>query len=191
MVYYHIVYESEGVRDMAAERRIRVEELRVAASMLKAGERILLTGTLYTSRDAAHKRINALLDEGADLPYPLQDAAIYYAGATPAPADLPIGACGPTTSGRMDVYAPRFYDEGVVATIGKGQRSPDVVEAIVRNGGVYLCAVGGAGALAAKAVRSCEVIAFEDLGCEAVKKLWVEDFPLIVAVDCHGGNLFA
>ena len=175
---------------MAEKKSVRVSELRQAAPSLRAGDRILLSGTVYTSRDAAHKRINALLDEGGPLPYPLRDAAVYYAGATPAPEHLPIGACGPTTSGRMDVYAPRFYDEGVCATIGKGQRSREVVEAIVRNGGVYLCAIGGAGALAARSVKSCEVIAFEDLGCEAVKRLEVEDFPLIVAVDCHGGNLF-
>lgn len=176
---------------MADERRIQVSHLRQTAPTLRAGERILLSGEIVTSRDAAHKRIAALLDQGGALPYPLQGAVIYYAGATPNPPHLPIGACGPTTSGRMDVYAPRFYDEGVVATIGKGGRSPQVVEAIGRNGGVYLCAIGGAGALAARCVKSCEVIAFDDLGCEAVKRLVVEDFPLIVAVDCHGGDLFA
>ena len=116
---------------------------------------------------------------------------IYYSGATPAPDGLPIGACGPTTSGRMDVYAPELYDRGMAATIGKGERTPEVAEAIRRNKAVYLCAVGGAGALAAKSVVSCEVIAFEDLGCEAVKRLEIRDFPLIVAIDCHGGSLFA
>lgn len=176
---------------MADEKHMLVSELRQQAPTLRAGDRILLSGTVYTSRDAAHKRIAGLLDEGKDLPYSLRDAVIYYAGATPAPAHLPIGACGPTTSGRMDVYAPRFYDEGVCATIGKGKRSKAVVEAIVRNGGVYLCAIGGAGALAARSVKSCEVIAFDDLGCEAVKRLEVANFPLIVAVDCHGGDLFA
>lgn len=149
-----------------------------------------LTGTIYTSRDAAHKRLFALLDGEQELPYPLEDQVIYYSGSTPAPDGLPIGACGPTTSGRMDPYAPRLYDLGLVATIGKGERAPAVVEAIRRNKGVYLCAVGGAGALAAQSVRSCEVIAFEDLGCEAVKRLEVEEFPLIVAIDCRGGNLF-
>lgn len=160
------------------------------APTLSAGDRVLLSGTVYTSRDAAHKRIAALLDAGEPLPYSLADAVIYYAGATPAPDGLPIGACGPTTSGRMDPYAPRLYDLGVVATVGKGARSDAVVDAIARNGGVYLCAVGGAGALAAKCVTACETIAFEDLGCEAVKRLTVRDFPLIVAVDCHGGDLF-
>ena len=124
------------------------------------------------------------------MPYPLKDAVIYYSGATPAPEGLPIGSCGPTTSGRMDVYAPRMYDLGLSATIGKGQRTPEVVEAIRRNKAVYLCAIGGAGALAAQSIVSCEVIAFEDLGCEAVKRLEVRDFPLIVAIDCHGGSLF-
>ena len=118
------------------------------------------------------------------------DAVIYYSGSTPAPGGLPIGACGPTTSGRMDFFTPRLHDLGLCATIGKGARSRDVVEAIRRHRGVYLCAVGGAGALAARSVVSCEVIAFPELGCEAVKRLVVRDFPLIVGVDCRGGNLF-
>ncbi len=131
-----------------------------------------------------------MLDKGGKLPYSLQDAVIYYSGATPAPEGMPIGSCGPTTSGRMDVYAPRFYDLGVAATIGKGNRSKEVVEAIIRNQAVYFCAIGGAGALAAQSVVSCEVVAFEDLGCEAVKMLEFRDFPLIVGIDCRGGNLF-
>ena len=160
------------------------------AAELHAGDRVLLSGTVYTSRDAAHKRIFGLLKDGKALPYPLDGAVIYYSGATPAPDGLPIGSCGPTTSGRMDVYAPELYDRGVAATIGKGERTTAVEEAIRRNGAVYLCAVGGAGALAARGVVSCEVIAFEDLGCEAVKRLEIRDFPLIVAIDCHGGSLF-
>ncbi len=164
--------------------------MRDKAALLLAGDRVLLSGTVYTSRDAAHKRISQLLDQGEELPYSLSDAVIYYSGATPAPDGLPIGSCGPTTSGRMDAYAPRFYDEGVIATIGKGGRSPEVVEAIIRNKAVYFCAIGGAGALAAKSVKSCEIVAFEDLGCEAVKKLELNEFPLIVAIDCHGGNMF-
>ncbi len=172
------------------EWHLHTGELRAACPSLHAGDRVYLSGTIYTSRDAAHKRIVALLDEGGALPFDLQDAVIYYAGATPAPEGLPIGACGPTTSGRMDPFAPRLYDEGVCATIGKGGRSPAVAEAIRRDGGVYLCAVGGAGALAAKSVRRCEVIAFEELGCEAVRRLEVEAFPLLVAIDCHGGSLF-
>ncbi len=172
------------------ERHIHTQALRGACSALHAGDRVYLSGTVYTARDAAHKRIVALLDEGKAPPFVLRDAVIYYAGATPAPEGLPIGACGPTTSGRMDPYAPRLYGEGVCATIGKGGRTPAVVEAICRTGGVYLCAVGGAGALAARSVRRCDVIAFEELGCEAVRRLEVEDFPLLVAIDCHGGSLF-
>ena len=173
-----------------AEYHLQTADLPTAVSKLCAGDRVLLSGTVYTSRDAAHKRIFALLDEGKPLPYSLKDSVIYYSGATPAPEGLPIGACGPTTSGRMDPYAPRLYDRGVTATIGKGGRAPAVVEAIARNQAVYLCAVGGAGALAAKSVTACEVIAFEDLGCEAVKRLEIREFPLIVAIDCCGGNLF-
>lgn len=170
---------------------IHTAELKARAEELHAGDRVVLSGTVYTSRDAAHKRIFSLLREGGPLPYPIENAVIYYSGATPAPDGLPIGACGPTTSGRMDVYAPELYDRGMAATIGKGERTPEVVEAIRRNKAVYLCAIGGAGALAAKSVVSCEVIAFEDLGCEAVKRLEIQDFPLIVAIDCHGGSLFA
>lgn len=169
---------------------IHTDELREAAKHLACGDRVFLSGTVYTARDAAHKRIMRLLEEKKPLPFPLEDAVIYYSGATPAPEGLPIGACGPTTSGRMDVYTPTLYDRGLCATIGKGARDNRVVEAVMRNGGLYLCAVGGAGALAAKSVLSCEVIAFEDLGCEAVKRLVVADFPLIVAVDSRGGNLF-
>ena len=169
---------------------ICTDSLREAAGSLRAGDRILLSGPLYTARDAAHKRLFALLDEGQPLPFPLMDAVIYYSGSTPAPDGLPIGACGPTTSGRMDFFTPRLHDLGLCATIGKGARSRDVVEAIRRHRGVDLCAVGGAGALAARSVVSCEVIAFPELGCEAVKRLVVRDFPLIVGVDCRGGNLF-
>lgn len=150
----------------------------------------MLSGVVYTSRDAAHKRIMDLLNRGEALPYPLKEAVIYYSGATPAPAGLPIGSCGPTTSSRMDVYAPLLYDLGVVATIGKGERSDRVIDAIKRNHALYLCSIGGAGALAAKAVKSCEVIAFEDLGCEAVKRIEFCSFPLIVGIDCKGGSVF-
>ena len=165
-------------------------EIAETARTLRAGDKILLSGVVYTARDAAHKRFSALLDEGKELPFPLKGSAIYYAGPTPAPEGLPIGSCGPTTSARMDVFAPRLLDLGLSAMIGKGGRSPAVCDAIRRNGAVYLCAIGGAGALAAKAVCSVEVIAFEDLGCESVKRLVVEEFPLIVGIDCAGGSLF-
>lgn len=172
-------------------KKVHTKELRQAAGDLRAGERILLSGTVFTSRDAAHKRLFALLDAGRPLPFELQDSVIYYSGSTPAPAGMPIGSCGPTTSGRMDIYTPRLHDLGLCATIGKGARSPDVRAAIVRNDAVYLCALGGAGALASRCVTACKVIAFEDLGCEAVKQLEICNFPLIVGIDSHGGNLFS
>jgi fumarate hydratase subunit beta len=172
------------------EHCIDTQNIAEAAQTLRAGDKILLSGTIYTARDAAHKRLFAMLDRGESLPFELQNATIYYAGPTPAPEGLPIGSCGPTTSSRMDVFAPRLLDLGLKCMIGKGGRSPEVVEAIRRNGAVYLCAIGGAGALAAKCVRSLEVIAFEDLGCESVKRLTIEKFPLFVAIDCRGGSLF-
>lgn len=165
-------------------------QLREYAPKLKAGDRVILSGTVYTSRDAAHKRIEQLIEEEKPLPYDLKDAVIYYVGPTPAPENLAIGSCGPTTSGRMDVFTPDFLDRGVVAMIGKGERNQAVCDAIVRNKAVYLCAIGGAGALASKCISSCEVIAFEDLGCESVKKLAFDRFPLTVAIDCSGGNIF-
>lgn len=172
------------------EHILQVSDLPAAAPLIKAGDRVLLSGRVYTSRDAAHKRIFQLLDKGSALPFPLKGSVVYYAGPTPAPAGLPIGSCGPTTSGRMDPYAPRLLDLGMIAMIGKGERSEAVCQAICRNRAVYLCAIGGAGALAAKCIRSCKVIAFEDLGCESVKELELDRFPLIAAIDCHGGNLF-
>ena len=150
----------------------------------------MLSGIVFTSRDAAHKRICDLLDEGGELPFEIDGACIYYAGPTPAPPGAVIGSCGPTTSGRMDKFAPRLLDLGLAAMIGKGKRNDEVVEAIVRNGAVYLCAVGGAGALAARCIKKCEEIAFHDLGCESVKRLEIEAFPLIVATDCRGNSLF-
>ncbi|MGI6261994.1 MAG: Fe-S-containing hydro-lyase [Acutalibacteraceae bacterium] len=172
-------------------RKFDVANAAEEAKTLKAGEMILLSGTVYTARDAAHKRMMALLDEEKELPFPIKGAAIYYAGPTPAPEGMPIGSCGPTTSGRMDPFAPRLLDLGQSVMIGKGNRSQAVIDAMKRNGAVYLCAIGGAGALAAKAVKSCEVIAFEDLGCESVKRLQVENFPLIVAIDAQGNSIFA
>ena len=159
---------------------------------LHAGDRVILSGTVYTARDAAHKRLTALMrEQGADaLPFPLRDAVIYYAGPTAAPPGRPIGSCGPTTSGRMDPYAPMLLDAGLLAMIGKGERADAVCEAIVRNRAVYFCFVGGAGALAAAHIASCEVIAYPELGCESVKRLQLRDFPLVTAIDSHGGNLF-
>jgi len=173
------------------EHRIQVENLRASAPSLRAGDRVLLTGTVYTARDAAHKELFRLLDAGELLPFSLRDAVIYYAGPTQTPPGGIIGSCGPTTSGRMDPYAPRLLDLGLCGMIGKGERAQAVKDAVVRNGGVYLCAIGGAGVLAAARIKSCEVIAFEHLGCESVKRLYVEDFPLIVGLDPTGGDLFA
>lgn len=169
---------------------LNTSELKEKARNLKVGDKVLLSGTVYTSRDAAHKRIKALLDSGEPLPYELSGAAIYYAGPTAAKDGMAIGSCGPTTSSRMDVYAPEFLDRGLSAMIGKGERSQAVCDAICHNKAVYFCAIGGAGALACKCITECEVIAFEDLGCESVKRLTFEKFPLIVAIDCNGGNLF-
>lgn len=172
------------------EYRLYTNQLREYAQKLKAGDRVILSGTVYTSRDAAHKRISEAMENNQPLPYDLKDAVIYYAGPTPAPENLAVGSCGPTTSSRMDVYAPKFLDAGLVAMVGKGERNKEVCDAIIRNKAVYLCAIGGAGALASKCIVSCEVIAYEDLGCESVKKLEFKDFPLTVAIDCSGGNIF-
>lgn len=175
---------------MAEIYDINVSELRSYCDRLRIGDKVLLTGTVYTARDAAHKRIDAVLDDGGELPFEMKDAVIYYAGPTPAAPGKAIGSCGPTTSGRMDKFAPRFLDLGLCAMIGKGERSREVMDAVERNNAVYFCAIGGAGALAASCIKSCEVIAFEDLGCESVKKLYIEKFPVTVAVDSHGGDIF-
>ena len=171
-------------------RELTVSELLICREELTVGEKLLLSGVIYTARDAAHKRMFALLNEGKPLPFEVKDALIYYAGPTPPVKGRPAGACGPTTSGRMDVYAPTLYDMGLAATIGKGERTEEVVDAIRRNKALYLCAVGGAGALIAESIKKIEVIAFDDLGCESVKKMTVEKMPLTVAVDARGSNIF-
>ena len=159
-------------------------------ALLKAGDTVLLSGVVYTARDAAHKRLMELLDAGEPLPFPLEGSAIYYVGPTPERPGQVIGSAGPTTSGRMDAYSPRLLDLGQAIMIGKGARNRAVKEAVVRNGAVYLAALGGAGALMASSVRSLEVICWEDLGCEAVRRLEVKDFPLTVILDAHGGDLY-
>lgn len=169
---------------------IDVKDLRNFAEKLTVGDKVYLSGTVYTSRDAAHKRIFEALDKGEEPPYPIKDSVVYYAGPTPTPEGLAIGSCGPTTSGRMDMYSPRLLNMGQLCMIGKGERSNEVIEAIVRNKALYLCAVGGAGALAAKCIDSCTVIAYDDLGCESVKRLHFNSFPLTVAVDTFGNNIF-
>lgn len=170
--------------------KINTSEIKIRAKELKAGTRILLSGTVYTARDAAHKRIAVLMKKKEKLPFELDGAVIYYAGPTGTPANRPIGSCGPTTSARMDIFAPDMLDAGLSAMIGKGERDKNVSDAIRRNGAVYFCALGGAGALACQCITSCEVIAFEDLGCESVKKLTICNFPLFVAIDSKGGNIF-
>lgn len=157
---------------------------------LRAGDRVLITGTIYTARDAAHKRITESLQKGEALPFALEGSIVYYVGPTPAKEGYSIGSAGPTTSYRMDAYAPQLLDLGQAAMIGKGQRNEDVKAAVVRNGAVYLAAIGGAAALMAKCIKSAEVIAFDDLGAEAVRKLYVEDMPLMVVLDAYGGDLY-
>lgn len=170
--------------------RLDASELRLRAPELHAGDRVLLSGGIYTARDAAHKLMQQLLDSGRALPFPIDGAVIYYAGPTPAPPGRPIGSIGPTTSSRMDAYTPRLMELGLAATIGKGDRSPEVCRAICRHGSVYLCATGGAGALLSRHVTAAETVAFEELDCEALRLLTVSALPLTVAVDCHGGNIF-
>lgn len=157
---------------------------------LKAGDRVLLTGTVYTARDQAHKRMTEAVKEGRELPFDIAGSIIYYVGPSPAPPGRPIGSAGPTTSYRMDPYAPMLLDLGQAAMIGKGPRNEEVKEAIIRNGAVYFAAIGGAAALISKSVKSAEVIAYDDLGAEAVRRLEVEDMPLIVAIDSMGRDLY-
>lgn len=157
---------------------------------LRAGDTVLLSGTVYTARDAAHKRMMELLDAGEALPFPVEGSAVYYVGPTPERPGQIIGSAGPTTSGRMDAYSPRLLDLGQAIMIGKGARNQAVKEAVVRNGAVYLAALGGAGALMAASVEELEVICWEDLGCEAVRRLTVRDLPLTVILDAHGGDLY-
>ncbi len=157
---------------------------------LRAGDRVYLSGTVYTARDAAHKRISAILDNGGELPFEIKNSVVYYAGPTPAKENLVIGSIGPTTSSRMDTFSSRFIALGQKAMIGKGNRSKAVVEAMKNHSAVYFAAVGGAGALYSQCIKSCEVIAFEELGCESVKKLEIKEFPLLVAIDSFGDSLY-
>ena len=170
--------------------RLYSGELPQRLAQLRAGDRVLLSGVVYTARDAAHKRLFQLLDEGKPLPFDLAGAVIYYAGPTPGQQGMAVGACGPTTAGRMDRFAPRLLDLGLSAMIGKGERSQEVVDAIARSGACYFAAVGGAGALIARCIQTAEVIAFDDLGCESIKRMTVRDLPLTVAVDSWRNDLF-
>lgn len=157
---------------------------------LRAGDIVYVSGLLLTARDAAHKRLIDQLDRGERLPIDLENQALYYTGPCPAPPGRPIGSCGPTTSSRMDTYTPRLLDLGLKLMIGKGQRSPAVIESMVKNGAIYLAATGGAGALIARSVIEASIIAYEDLGPEAIHRLTVKDMPLIVAIDSRGNSLY-
>lgn len=172
------------------EHNINVVNLPQKISELKCGDTVFLSGTVFTARDAAHKKLIELINKNKPLPFLLENAVIYYAGPTETPKGLAIGSCGPTTSKRMDSFAPRLYDKGVIATIGKGERSKEVINSIIKNHAIYFCAIGGAGAIAAKHIIKNEVIAFNELGCESIKKLEFKDFPLIVGIDCFGNNIF-
>ena len=169
---------------------LHTTELPACAKDLRAGERILLSGTVYTARDAAHKRIAALIAQNRPLPFPLEGACVYYAGPTPTRPGQVIGSCGPTTSSRMDPYTPLLLEHGLCAMIGKGGRDEAVCRAIETYGALYFCAVGGAGALAARCVAACEEIAFADLGCESVKRLEIKAFPLVLAIDSRRNSMF-
>lgn len=162
-----------------------------AVMALHAGQRVLIAGAIYTARDAAHQRLVALVEAGQALPFDLKGQIIYYCGPTPAPPGKPIGSAGPTTASRMDAYAPKLHELGLRATIGKGPRSEALRAALAEHGAVYLAAVGGAGALLAQRVTACDVVAFPELGPEAIRRLVVEEFPAIVAYDAHGESAFA
>ena len=157
---------------------------------LHAGDYVYITGTIYTARDAAHKRMYEILGEGKSLPINIENQVIYYMGPSPAREGRPIGSAGPTTASRMDKYAPQLLDLGLGAMIGKGKRSQEVIDAVIRNDSVYFAAVGGAGALLSKCITSSEVVAYDDLGTEAIRRLTVENFPVIVVIDSEGSNLY-
>lgn len=171
-------------------RTIQIPISKEDAKSLRAGDYVLLNGTIYTARDAAHKRMYEALAEGKELPLDWKGNVVYYMGPSPAREGRPIGSAGPTTASRMDKYTPQLLDLGLGAMIGKGKRSQAVIDAVVRNGSVYFAAVGGAGALLSQRIKSSEVIAYDDLGTEAIRKLEVRDFPVIVVIDSEGNNLY-
>lgn len=170
--------------------RLEVPYDKEKAKKLHIGDYVYLTGTIYTARDAAHKRMYEALEKGEGLPFDVDGNVIYYMGPSPAREGRPIGSAGPTTASRMDKYAPKLLDLGLAGMIGKGKRTEAVREAVIRNSAVYFAAVGGAGALLSKVIKSSEVIAYDDLGTEAIRKLSVEDFPVVVVMDCEGNNLY-
>ena len=172
------------------EKYIKTPFTKEMAESLKVGDRVLITGTIYTARDAAHKRLIELLEAGEELPFDIEDSIIYYVGPTPPKPGMAVGSAGPTTSYRMDSYAPKLLDLGLRGMIGKGERNEEVKDAIKRNSGVYFAAIGGAGALIGKSIYEAEIVAYEDLGAEAIRRLKVKDFPAIVVIDSYGNNLY-
>ena len=180
--------ESEEQTDM--DQHITAPISKEEAQSLKAGDYVYITGTIYTARDAAHKSMDETLSRGEMLPVNIENQMIYYMGPSPAREGRPIGSAGPTTASRMDKYAPRLLDLGLGAMIGKGKRSQAVIDAIIRNKSVYFAAVGGAGALLSKCIKKSEIVAYDDLGTEAIRKLEVENLPVIVVIDCEGNNLY-
>ncbi len=172
------------------EKHITAPITEEVAKTLKSGDYVYITGVIYSARDAAHKRMTETLAEGKELPFNIKNQMIYYMGPSPAREGRPIGSAGPTTASRMDKYTPQLLDLGLGAMIGKGKRTQDVKDAVVRNNAVYFAAVGGAGALLSKCIKKAEVIAYEDLGTEAIRRLEVENLPVIVVIDCEGNNLY-
>ncbi len=172
------------------EHRITAPFSAETIKQLHSGDMVYISGVIYTARDAAHKRMMETLDAGQELPIEIEGNVIYYMGPSPSRDGRPIGSAGPTTASRMDKYAPRLLDMGLCGMIGKGKRSPEVIDAIVRNKAVYLAAIGGAGALLSKSIKKAEVVAYDDLGTEAIRILEVEDFPAIVVIDSCGSNLY-
>ncbi len=172
------------------EKNINLPITEEISSQLKAGDYVYLTGTMYVARDAAHKRMMEVLDDNKRLPIDIKNATIYYMGPSPARPGRVIGSAGPTTASRMDKYAPRLLDLGEKAMIGKGKRTKEVVDAIIRNKAVYFAAIGGAGALLSKCITKSEVVCYDDLGAEAIRKIEVKDFPVIVVIDSEGNNLY-
>ena len=172
------------------ERHLQAPISKEELKTLKSGDYVYITGTIYTARDAAHKRMYETLQNQENLPIDIQDQIIYYMGPSPAREGRPIGSAGPTTASRMDKYTPQLLDLGMGAMIGKGKRTQDVIDAVIRNGAVYFAAVGGAGALLSKCITKSEVVAYDDLGTEAIRKLQVENFPVIVVIDSEGNNLY-
>ena len=173
-----------------AQVKITTPQTREAVANLKAGDSCLISGVIYTARDAAHKRLVELVEAGKEMPLDVKDSIIYFVGPTPAKPGQAIGSAGPTTSYRMDAYSPTMIAQGQTGMIGKGKRSPEVIAAMKEHGAVYFGAIGGCGALLSKCIKKAEVIAYEDLGAEAIRRLEVEDFPVIVIIDSEGNNLY-